>query len=176
MKLLCLFLLILCSEGKVSAMSINEEGSWVFEVFCQQLAKKYNMECLITGVGTVVDSRVVAWDVSLVDHRSLTIEQARPIIFAMIQDMLRETNSKPIYKAYLKDVAKSLRWYDPVLSPKRFGIKLAFWDKDVNRPRPPYLSQIKVSEGLIYYFYANPDQSLGTPIIETFDQAATLIK
>lgn len=174
-KHLFLFSLLLPFWGHLFAFDgmANER---FFKIFAQNLAKKYQMEYLNIGVGTIVDSKVVALDTSLVDHRSLTLEQARPIVVAMIHETLHEFYHNPAYAAYLKKTAQTISWYDPKVSPKRFGIKIAFWDKDVNRPPPPYLSQIKISEGLIHYFYANPDQSLGTPIIETFEQATELVQ
>jgi hypothetical protein len=174
-KLFILFSFALTFGGRLFAWDgmANER---FFKIFAQNLAKKYKMEYLNIGVGTIVDSNVVALDTSLVDHRSLTLEQARPIVVAMIRDLLHEVYHNPAYAAYLKKNGQEIAWYDPVLSPKRFGIKIAFWDKDVNRPSPPYLSQIKISEGLIHYFYANPDQSLGTPFTETFEQAMELVQ
>ena len=55
---------------------------------------------------------------------------------------------------------------------ERLGLKIAFWDENVNRYPEPYLSQIKVINGIIYYYQVNPkDQSLGKPYTETLEEA-----
>lgn len=175
-----IFFLVLCLALSFLARPLiafdNMAEANFFRVFAKNLAKKYQMEYLNVGVGYIVDSRVVAFDTSLVDHRALTLEQARPIVVAMLHDAIREFYQNPNYAAYFKKRHEQLKWYSPEVSPKRFGMKIAFWNKDVNRPPPPYLSQIKISEGLIHYFYAQPDQSLGPPTTETFDQAFELVK
>jgi hypothetical protein len=144
--------------------------------FGEQLAKKNGMKCLKTHVGSIVDSKIVAWDISLLSDQQLTIEQARPMVVAMIKDFWKKVNDDPSFDNGLKELHKTMSWYSPELTPKRLGIRIAFWDKDVNRPLPPYISQIKVLEGRIEYYQANPkDQSLLPPYIETFEQALKLI-
>ncbi len=51
------------------------------------------------------------------------------------------------------------------------GIKLSFWDEEVNRRPFPYVSLIKVMDNRIFYYYADPTtQKLQEPIIETFEE------
>jgi hypothetical protein len=142
------------------------------ETFGKQLANKNGMKYLIAGVGSVVDSRIVAWDISLTCDREMTVEQARPMVVNMIQDFWQKVNQDPVFVTCLKIMHQKQPQYDPVLTPKRMGMKIAFWDKNVDRPLPPNLAQIKVMEGSIYYFQANPkDQSLQDPFVESFDDA-----
>lgn len=138
----------------------------------KQLAKKNGMKFLIAGVGSVVDSKKVAWDLSLTCDREMTVDQARPMVVNMIQDFWQTVNQDPVFVACMKYMHQKQPGYDPVLTPKRMGMKIAFWDKNVDRPLPPNLAQIKVMEGSIYYFQANPkDQSLQNPYVESFEDA-----
>jgi hypothetical protein len=51
--------------------------------------------------------------------------------------------------------------YDMTLSPEKLGIKLSFWDQNMDRYPAPYISQVRVADGMVYYYSANPsDQSL----------------
>jgi hypothetical protein len=63
------------------------------------------------------------------------------------------------------------------VGPNRIGLRIGFWDANIDRPMPPHLAQIKVVEGKILYYQANPkDQSLQEPpFSETFEEAFTRV-
>lgn len=146
--------------------------------FGKKLAQKNEMKFLRSGVGAIVNSNLTAWDLSLTSNKNWTIEQARPIIVSMIKEFLNLVLDNPDIENYIKKISSNRPSFNSELSPRRIGFKLAFWDENVDRPLPPYLAQIKVMEGKIFYFYANPkDQSLQQPpVVETFEEAFALIE
>lgn len=170
-KLFCIFACWMLFGATLQA-SVDVKGMRKLESFGRQQAKKYQMRYLNKGVGTIVDSPTVAWDISLVGPQKLTLEQARTLIVCMLDEFLTLVTKDPLFDEYLKNEKKLLSWYDPVLSPKRIGIKLAFWDENVDRYPSPYISQIKAMEGKVFYYQANPkDQSLVEVRVETFEEA-----
>lgn len=177
-----LALLTFC-ESKVIAFVLSDAGKIkarqkAFAYFGRWLAKKHGMKHLIAANGNaMLDSEKSLWGISLVDYRSLTKEQARTAIVPVIQDFIEKIYRDPDYSIQLKELGGWYYWFDPVLSPERIGIKLAFWDQDVNRPLAPYVCLVLVKEGKIFYYYANPkDQSLGDSSVETFEEAFQIFK
>lgn len=128
--------------------------------FGNKLSNKYQMKVLKAGCGYIVRSKTVAYDYSLLTEGNWTIDQARPIIIAMLQDFWIAFQD-PIIQDQMRWLGKTYKWYDPILTRERLGIQLAFWDKNSNRPNAPYLSRVVASEGTIKYYVADPkDQSL----------------
>lgn len=159
------------------------EGGWDHDVpykqlekFGEHLAKKYRMKYLNKGCGTCVDSRKVLFDLSLMCNYQWTIQQARPYVVAMMQEFWQKAScDSNMYRE-----AHELNKYGVLpggsYTIASLGLKIAFWDKDVNRPPQPYVSRIIVAEGEIRYYMANPkDQSLQPPQVETIDQAMKLL-
>jgi hypothetical protein len=142
-------------------------------ILAEELSEKYNMKYLNYSVGTLVDSYKVAWDISLMSRSILQIDEIRPIITNMIQDFTTKVYQDPLFQRGLDEMHAfySDGSYDPELSPKRIGLRISFWDENMDRPSPPYVSLIKVLEGRIEYYQANEDQILKTPYVETFEEA-----
>jgi hypothetical protein len=152
---------------------IDEEGMHQLALFGNKLAKKHGLIYLNKGVGSVVDSKNVAWDLSLMGYQQITLEQARSFVVPIIEDFWHQVTTNPIFVAYLKNAHSIMDWYDPRLTPKRIGIKIALWDANIDRYPAPYISQIKICDGLVHYYQADSkDQSLQEPpFIESFEEA-----
>lgn len=137
------------------------------EAFGKKIAKKFDLKYLNNGVGTIVDSKKVAWDISLMTNRQWTIDQARPVVTAIMAEFWNFTSQDKDISLHMHALGGEYKWYDPILTPNRLGLKIAFWDQNVNRPKFPYVSQVIVSEGTISYYFADPkDQSLQPPVTE----------
>lgn len=142
------------------------------EKYGESIAKKYHMRYLNKGVGSCVDSRKVIWDLSIMCNYQWTVDQARPYVIAIIQEFYHKACTDPIMQREIYECIKRDIIPNEPFTMAHVGLKLAFWDKDVNRPPQPYVSRIIVAEGEIRYYMANPkDQSLQPPQVETIDQA-----
>lgn len=150
------------------------------KTFGKQLAKKHALIYMSDGAGTVVGTHGrmtdAVWDINMRADYKLTQEQARQLAVSLTIDFWKKVSEDPIFDAYLKLIHSHADWRDPILSPKRFGIKVAFWDSNFDRYPPPYISQIKVFNGTINYYRARSleDPTLQDPITETFEQAFSL--
>lgn len=172
--LLLLVLPFALCESKEYGPKYSTDSMYAIGYFAPKLAKKYGLVYLNKGVGTIVDSNEVAWDIGLIGNYKWDLNRGRLAIISIVEDFLYEITSNPVHNTYVKLHPKlsSQVWFNPLLTPKRIGIKLAFWDENVDRPLPPYLAQIKVVEGKIFYYQANSkDQSLQEPTVETFEEA-----
>lgn len=145
-----------------------EDAKKVVNDIGHAFAKKYQMHLLTVGTGSLIDAPKTKWVISLVSEQQMTIEQARPLIKEMINTFWDKVQKDQVFSNYLKLESSKYYYIDPTLSQKDIGIKIAFWDVNVNRPLHPYLSQIRVVGGdKVYFHYADPkDQSLQEPIVE----------
>ena len=83
-----------------------------------------------------------------------------------------------LFLQYLKQNKISAGYYlnfkkikEKPLHPFIMGIKLSFWDKQMDRRGAPYVSLIKVMEGKFLYYYADSaTQKLQEPVVETFEE------
>lgn len=185
MQWLALILPMLCWTSTLWGSFLKEprpdiQFEKTFKVFASQLAKKNRMQLLNTGIGKIVDSPKTRWDMSLTSHQQWTIEQARPVVVEMIHDFWQKVSQDPIFAKYLEYTASHYKKdsFDARIIPETMGMRIAFWDQNIDRPPAPYLSQIKVVDGLIHYYVADPkDQSLKEPpFTETFAEAFEIIK
>src|ERR1700722_2079319 len=128
-----------------------------------ELASKNNLNLLNTGLGSLADAKNGVWALNLTSNHSLTIEQARPLVTDITTKLLFMMYHNPKFAKYAK-MTKS------ELTNEKMAFRLAFWDQNVNRPLYPYLAQIRLADGNIYYHYADPmTQALQEPIVQSID-------
>lgn len=178
MKILYLFIFFsLVSTHFIFAqvpLSYYNKCDALAEKFGKDLARKNKMIYLNQGVGAIVDSHNVAWDISLIQYNSITIEEAKPIAKNMICNFFELVEQEPVFAITLKDCVEKKGVSNKLgtsLIIERLGIQITFWDKDINRPLYPYIAKIKILEGKILYYYANPDQSLRDPLVTYLDSS-----
>lgn len=145
------------------------------ESYGRQLAKQYGMDYISRGVGNIVDSMEVYWDLNLFSQQRLTIEQSRHIVVAFMTDFWNKLSRD---EAILDDIQYNIREKllpHQQMIPSALGLRLSFWDENVDRYPSPYVSRVVVAEGKVRYYMADPkDQSLQEPpYIETLEEAAT---
>lgn len=126
------------------------------EKFANILAQKHGMKLLLMGTGHLVDQRDTRKGFSFVDGREMTIQQGRPIAVSMINAFWHKFNSDPLFETWML-----LRESPRLFYSYAFGMKISYWNKNYDRPLAPFLSQIRIIEDKINYYYASPkDQSL----------------
>ncbi|NNM43197.1 MAG: hypothetical protein HKM07_02515, partial [Chlamydiae bacterium] len=135
----------------------------------EKLAKKYDLKIIGNGLGQIlVDAKQGTWTLSFTSEKALTLEQVRPIVADISFTLLHALYHDPIYPEYYKRRREEGDPHVPPLNDDEIGFKLAFWDKNVNRPLYPYLAQVRLADSNIYYYYANPkSQALESPTIES---------
>ena len=155
--------------GPAMSVRLNERK----EAFGKEIAEKYDLELLVHGLGDIVDSHTTRWAISWASEKKLELPEARKFLIPILDDFWKEISTNEAYQ----DVADYLHKTYPRTSvreivPENIGIKISFWDKNVNRYPKPYLSQIKVADGKVYYYYADPvTHDLTDPIVETIEEA-----
>lgn len=147
--------------------------------FATQFAKKHDLEFLFGALGDMADADRANWGLSLVSRKLMTIEEARKLSTELSYQFLYLMYHDPVFVEYCKTVAAEYaghpKWagHDntcPDLKNEYIAFRLAFWDKDNNRPLYPYVAQVRLADGKLYYHYADPvTQALQDPIVESLE-------
>lgn len=125
------------------------------EKTAEKLAQECHIEFLSSQTGTMIDCQEVVWCVKYLIQHPLTIDEMRPIAQGLFKAFWHLGQTEPSFNEYTKAVNITYKSED-VLNPNMFGLKIVFWDKEMNRPLYPNLAQVVVKESKIFYYYADP--------------------
>ena len=159
------------------AEKLWEKADRTLDNFCLKLAKNYHLKLLLTGYGNIVDSHQAHWDISLLSHEQLSLEEVRKLMVFLSHDFLCKIYTDPVL---IKDLEANLEreeWKTPpALQHSRIGIKLSFWTKNFDRISKPYIAQSLFYDEKFEYFVTNPvDQSLVLLHSESLEEAFNLL-
>lgn len=141
------------------------------DVFGKQIAKEYQLELLNTGLGSLADSSKGLWALNLVSHENQTLEQGRELATAIAKKLVQKVYTDPLFADYCRIEARP--GGSSAVKQEYVAFRLAYWDKNVNRPLHPYLAQIRLVDGSLYFHYADPKtQALQEPIVEALNLPA----
>jgi len=134
-----------------------------------ELAKKHELTFLNSGLGILIDFDPAIWVLNFTSCQALTIEQARPLIADLSYQLLYKAHHDKLFAKYCQLSAGPHR--SPDVEDKLLGIRLAFWDQNINRPLYPYLAQIRLADSKVYYYYADPQtQALQEAKVESLNE------
>jgi hypothetical protein len=102
-----------------------------------------------------------------------TIQSGRALALTFTKNFLNELqNNEDTAKWYAYMCKTRPSWYSGKLSLKYVGIRIAFWDENVERPKAPYLSEIGFYADKFRYYEADPKtQALKLVLEESYSDA-----
>lgn len=141
--------------------SVDRNTRNALDKFGEALAKPYQFKLLISGCGGIVGSTSGLWALHFTSQKKMTLDQARPLAVHMANELINFMFASPLFAEYMKLDRKGSLTLDCI------GYKIAFWDENVDRPLRPYLAEIRLRDGELYYYYADPEtQALQAPLVE----------
>ena len=67
--------------------------------------------------------------------------------------------------------------YSEQLDLKNIGIKVGYWNKEIDRSQPPYLAEIQFFDGAFHYYYENKEtHELELAFEESYEGALQFLK
>lgn len=160
-----------------------------FKKCSEKIAQDYHIKFMNIGLGDMIDQPKILWCAKFLIQRPMTKEEMQPVVIDMFSRLWKTTYKDPIFNDFLILHAKvtnqalencalqklTFSSVKPIekktprpLTPNIIGIKIVFWDQNVNRPLHPYLAQVSVKDSKIHYYYADPKTQalLEPPLIE----------
>lgn len=143
--ILCL-LLISCQkyQGPPDYVAMQ----YAIESYGQQVAKANGLRLLL--IDNVTNSPKTMYCMAFTSERTLSLQEAKPLAQAIVDDFLKMLQNSPSVRRY------SLMKEE---MPKRslIGLKISFWDSDMNRVKPPNIAEILYVDDTFSYFVRDPD-------------------
>jgi hypothetical protein len=142
------------------------------------LSKKNSLKYLGIGTGDYFDiDKTEIWGINFASQERLNLDQGRELVKNLTQEIWDYFNVKREYAIHRADEYSNKFSDSPYIIPSLVGFKISFWDESIDRILPPHIAEIKVYEGHVYYYFADPEtQYLKEPIVETFEQAGIVLK
>jgi hypothetical protein len=139
-----------------------------FKILAKKLGKKHELEVIITGTGKIIDSLKATWSVSLIGRQALTLDEVRPIITEFAQSLYQLASTDPRFLDKMNGMyAVEHKPSIPAITPDMIGIKITFWDKNVDRVKQPAVAQVIFTDNKITYLFADPKtDALVNPTVE----------
>ncbi len=136
---------------------------YVVDNFGKALAREHRLEFLNGGLGSLAEARQGIWALNLVSRQQMTLEEGRQLARDISCKFLDKVCKDPVFASYCRKTGSPLK-------KECVAFRLAFWDKNTDRPSYPFLAQIRLADGKLYYHYADPDTLiLQEPIVEDLD-------
>ncbi len=135
----------------------EDEAIEVLRVEGNKVGARYDLSVLAISVGTIVHApHSVLRGVLFSSPQKLTLEEGIALATTVESALLNAVYQNPIFAKYCEsmNVVQKVDYHK--ISDSQVGIRVAFWDENVNRPLYPYLAEIRAFEGKIYCYYANP--------------------
>ncbi len=86
-----------------------------------------------------------------------TIKSGRELALAFVNAYLNElTTNKDTIKWFATECSSYPNRFSGKVSLKNVGVRIAFWDQNVERPKAPFLAQIDFQDGKFRYYEADP--------------------
>lgn len=115
-----------------------------------------------------------SWGFALTGNESTfkTLEEIRPIALDLANSFLELVNTDENFKEYQRLRRPRLIDLDKVSLEKVIAFKVAYWDKNFDRPLAPYIADFRFMDGKFSYYYADPKtQALQLILTETLEEA-----
>ena len=161
-----LFFVVLCSGSCGRPDTIP---TWTFfSKLAKKIASENGQELIFSdkGLEVALEGKDLLWAFVVVDSRNMTLEEAKQLAAHMLKTILEAVRAElPLFEDYFIRLNREYPERDPShLSPRNFGFRVAFWDKNMDRPFPPYIAQIQAVDGWVSFYYADPKtQALEQP-------------
>ncbi len=167
--LLMSLVFFLTSCQRPEAQRIFDAKHVALTKYGQSEAGKYHLKFILDS--DLIDSGLISdvtpykstdYHLVFTSTKSTSLQQGRSIALPIVCDFSTMLQHDPAILAYYDyEMGTIKRHFGEPPDLHNMSVRIAFWDHDVNRPKPPYLAQILFYNGVFHYFEADPEtQSL----------------
>ena len=157
---------------------------WTLDAYGIEVAKKEGMQFYLVSNVTSSTEPDPDYFLAFFDSHSKTLPEGRILASSLAQDLWKKVTTSPEVQCYQDDNRKFYAnnpYYKNIFTEKanmnQVGFKIAYWDKNVERPQAPYLAEIRFIGGVLHYYEADPQtQALRLIFQELYDQAVAFLQ
>ena len=157
---------------------------WTLDEYGTQVAKKEDMQFYLVSNVTSSTEPNPDYFLAFFDSHTKTLPEGRILASSLAQDFWKMVTTSPEVQCYQDDNRKfyiNNSYYKDIFTEKanmnQVGFKIAYWDKNVERPQAPYLAEIRFIGGVLHYYEADPQtQALHLIFQESYDQAIAFLQ
>lgn len=145
--------------------------NYAIKKYALTIAKQHSFNLLM--VNDVTSNYSAYYCMAFTSDQQLSLEQGKALAIPIVYDFLQMLSQDPAVKAYCDHEIQTSKYrFASPPRPQNIGLKIAFWDQNVNRPKNPYLAEIMFESGFFHYYEADPDtQALRLIHKEAFDES-----
>jgi hypothetical protein len=154
-------------------VQLDNEARKSLGEYAKQLGKEEGFEVLSVGTTAVVEGKGEgSWCLNIIYRKPQTLEESRTYTLKLLNQLYTHMRNTPLYgkaiAAMYKQFGNPTRpYYQPELTTHQFALKLSYWDVNFDRFPKPSVSQVRVINNKLYFYYANAStQALEEPPIE----------
>lgn len=169
MYLLFTFLSLMIAFSLHAIPLDNNKTYESIDAFTKEFVKQHQLELLNkSGCG---DGENSLWGVSVVSYELMTLEEGRKLAKELAWGLLYRMYHDPLFATYRKEMSVYMKNRSPCLIDGNVSFRIAFWGKHcITRPMPPYVAQIRLENGNLYFHCADPTtKRLLEPIVESLE-------
>lgn len=168
-----------CRSGIPNHVQLDNKARKSLEAYATQLGKEEGFEVLNVGTSAVVEGHGEgAWCLNIIYRKPQTLDESRTYTLKLLKQLYAHMSKTPLYnqavaatyeqfKPSSPEIAAKRPYFQPELTTHQFALKLSYWDANFDRFPKPYVSQVRVINNKLYFYYANAStQALEEPPVE----------
>lgn len=97
-----------------------------------------------------------AWGLLFTSLEKLELKDCQIMVHDLLVKLTDVALQNPAFDKYFQDMNKVYRRPLQPISEKNIAFRINFWDENVDRRLYPYIAEVRVVEGIFYYYYADP--------------------
>lgn len=170
------FIITGCSGGKYVGVKDEVNVFWALDNYGERTAKANGMKLVV--VGDITDGpNYIDYCLSFRSLKKMTLDEGRIFATNLVENFWQMIQNDPSIRVYAEHRRQKSPYYPKEYVLERVGCKIAFWDKDINRPKSPYLAEIFFRDKEFHYYEADPKtQELRLVLKEPYEAARRIIK
>jgi hypothetical protein len=144
------------------------------EDFGKGFARMHNLRLLIVG-DTTDSTKYKPYAISLMSHQEISLQEGRNLGVLLVGDFLKMLQKNRAVSGYLKWASSESPYRAAESEPslQTVGVKISFWNMQMERPQAPSLAQICFYDDTFYFYEADPEKEVLRLVgKESFEEAA----
>lgn len=161
-----------CKAAKYTGPEYERKIYEDIDAFAQKYGNTHHMKLINVGSFPELEPKnTVLFGFWLSGNSRTDLQECRKSFISLVKDFWKMIQDNSLSQECIES-ANRFRKVKIDLSLDYVGIKIAYWDKNMDRPPLPYIAQAFFYDGKFHYYQADPEtQALKLILVEPYDEA-----